>query len=66
MKDNLPYPDNLQNTVFGDELPVPADAAETLEILMDEDDLPLFQLASRSRELLAAPARCTVALCTVL
>ena len=31
---NLSYPANLWITIFGDELPVPEDAAETLEVLL--------------------------------
>lgn len=40
MKNDLPYPDNLWVAVFGDELPIPPDAAETLEILINEEDRP--------------------------
>ena len=37
---NLPYPDNLWITIFGEEQPVPEDAAETLDVLLAIEKRP--------------------------
>ena len=37
---NLSYPENLWIAIFGDELPVPEDAAETLDVLLAIEKRP--------------------------